>query len=154
MKVQTVELKDLEFVTVNGEYQQRFINEKTYPAFLTNAAMKRGFDTGLIESSLWEDLIKIKGLESVVKSSDEKSALQAMNALDEQKMIAIVYLAVIGANKKLTISYDEFLERYHYSFDKTLQLYANLLTNMMSSNPNEFSGKLKNATKKNKKKHQ
>lgn len=152
MKVQKVELKELEFVEVNSEFEQQFTNQKTYPAFLTNAAVKRGHDMGMIESSLWEDLLKIKGLESVVDEADEEAALQAMNTFDEQKLISVVYLAVIGANRQLSYSFEEFLERYHYSFEETIQLYANLLVNMISSSPNEFSKELTKATKKSKKK--
>lgn len=58
LKVQKVTLKEFEIVEVDGEFEKRFINEKNYPAFLTNASVKRGFETGLIQSSLWEDLLK------------------------------------------------------------------------------------------------
>lgn len=152
MKVQKVELKELGFVEVDGEFVQQFTNQKVYPAFLTNAAIKRGHDMGMIETSLWEDLLKIKGLETVVDATDEEAALQAMNTFDEQRLIGVVYLSVIGANRQLTYSFEEFLERYHYSFEETIQLYANLLVNMISSSPNEFSKELTKATKKNKKK--
>lgn len=154
MKIQKVELKELEIIEVDGEFEQKFINPKVYPAFLTNAAIKRGHDMGMIESSLWEDLLKIKGLESVVEGADEEAALQAMNTFDEQKLIGVVYLAVLGANKQITYSFEEFLERYHHSFEDTIKLYANLLINMISSSPNEFSKELSKATKKSKKKHQ
>ncbi|MEM5610880.1 hypothetical protein AAHB63_13240 [Bacillus thuringiensis] len=33
MKVQKITLKDVEFVKVDGEYEQRFVNEQDYPAF-------------------------------------------------------------------------------------------------------------------------
>lgn len=42
MKVQKITLKDVEFVKVDGEYEQRFVNEQDYPAFLTNYALKKG----------------------------------------------------------------------------------------------------------------
>ncbi|EON71870.1 hypothetical protein [Lysinibacillus sphaericus] len=60
MKIQKFELKEVEIVTVDGEFEKRFVNEKVHPAFLTNAAVKKGYDTGLLESSLFEDLLKIK----------------------------------------------------------------------------------------------
>lgn len=66
MKIQKVELKEIEIVTVDGEFETRFVNEKIHPAFLTNAAVKKGYDTGLLESSLFEDLLKIMDLETVV----------------------------------------------------------------------------------------
>ena len=36
-----ITLKEVEFVEVEGEYEQRFINKQNYPAFLTNYALKR-----------------------------------------------------------------------------------------------------------------
>ena len=33
MKVQKITLKEVEFVKVDGEYEQRFVNEQDYPAF-------------------------------------------------------------------------------------------------------------------------
>ena len=41
MKVQKITLKEVEFVKVDGEYEQRFVNEQDYPAFLTNYALKK-----------------------------------------------------------------------------------------------------------------
>lgn len=159
MKIQKVILKELEVIEVDGEFESRFINEQKYPAFLTNYAVKRGFDEGFIDSSLWEDLIKVRGLQSVVKEMketdvDEEKGLQLMGAFDEQKLIAIIYLAVIGANKKLQLSFDDFLEKYHYSLPETIELYAMLFTDLVSSNPNQFANELQNAAKKNKKTNQ
>lgn len=156
MKIQKVELKEVEAVEVDGEFERQFTNVKVHPAFLTNAAVKRGYDTGLLESSLWEDLLKIKGLEHLVSNSnedDEESALQLMNAFDEQKLIGVVYLGVIGANKNLGYSFDEFLERYHNSLTETIQIYANLITDLLASSPNDFAKELSKEAKKNKKKH-
>lgn len=157
MKIQKVILKELdEAIEVDGEFEARFINEKKYPAYLTNYAVKRGFDEGLIGSSLWEDLVKIKGMQSIVEEikdtgDQEEKGLKLMGAFDEQKLIAIIYLAVIGANKKLEITFDEFLEKYHYTLPETIELYAMLLTDLLSSNPNQFAGELQKAAKKNKK---
>ncbi|MFB7157335.1 hypothetical protein [Lysinibacillus sp. NPDC056232] len=36
MKIQKVELKEVEVVEVDGEFEKRFINTKVHPAFLTN----------------------------------------------------------------------------------------------------------------------
>lgn len=104
MKIQQVRLKEFEVIEVDGEYEKRFINEQKYPAFLTNASIKRGFDLGLLESSLWEDLLKVMGLQSLMKETGDKEkdaekAMQLMSAFDEQKLIAVVYLAVLGANQ-------------------------------------------------------
>lgn len=37
------------------------------------------------------------GLQSVIEKNDEESTLQLMNMFDEQKLIAVVYLGVLGA---------------------------------------------------------
>lgn len=151
MKVQKVTLKEFEIVEVNGEFEKRFINEKNYPAFLTNASVKQGFESGLIKSSLWEDLLKIRGLQSVVEKEDEESSLQIMNMFDEQKLIAVVFLGVLGANKNLDLTFDSFVEKYHYDLAETIELYANLITNLVSQDPNQFAKGLQQSTKSEKK---
>lgn len=151
MKIQKVVLKEMEFVAVGDEFEKRFINEKSHPAFLTNAAVKKGYDSGLLESSLFEDLLKIKGLEALVTQSDEEATLDLLNAFDEQKLIAVIYLAVIGANKNLGVSFEGFLELYHYPLTETIQLYANLIVGLLSES-NEFAKELQKQTKKSKKK--
>lgn len=44
-KVQKVTLEEFEIVEVEGKFEKRFINQKNYPACLTNAAVKRGFES-------------------------------------------------------------------------------------------------------------
>ncbi|MFE3576903.1 hypothetical protein [Lysinibacillus sp. NPDC059133] len=151
MKIQKVELKEVEVVEVDGEFEKRFVNTKVYPAFLTNAAVKKGYDTGLLESSLFEDLLKIKGLETLIIQSDEEASLELLNAFDEQKLIAVIYLAATGANKNLGLSFDEFLEKYHYPLTDTIQLYANLIVGLLNES-NEFAKALHKQSKKSKKK--
>ena len=151
MKVEKVTLKEFEIVEVNGEFEKRFINEKNYPAFLTNASVKRGFDTGLIETSLWEDLMKIMGLQSILEKNDDESTMKLMNMFDEQKLIAVVYLGVIGANKNVDLTFDDFLEKYHYDLAETIELYANLITSLVSKDPNQFAKSLQQSTRSEKK---
>lgn len=159
MKIQKVVLKEFEVIEVDGEFEKRFINEKKLPAFLTNASIKRGFDEGLLESSLWEDLLKVMGLQSLMKETgdeekDAENAMKLMGTFDEQKLIAIIYLAVLGANRKLELTFERFLEKYHYGIAETIELYAILLTDLLSSNPNQFASELQKATKKNQKNNQ
>jgi hypothetical protein len=151
LKVQKVTLKEFEIVEVEGDFEKRFINEKNYPAFLTNASVKRGFETGLIETSLWEDLLKIMGLQSVIEKNDEESTLQLMNMFDEQKLIAVVYLGVLGANKNVDLTFDSFIEKYHYDLAETIEIYANLITNLVTQDPNQFAKGLQQSTKSEKK---
>ena len=151
MQIQKVELKEVEVKEVNGEFEKTFINVKVHPAFLTNAAVKKGFDMGLLESSLFEDLLKLKGLETLVSQSNEEDSMKLLNAFDEQKLIAVIYLAVLGANKNIGLSFDEFLEMYHLPLTETVQLYANLIVGLVSDS-NEFAQALQKQTKKPKKK--
>lgn len=154
MNIQIVELKEIDIVETSEGFEQRFINVKKYPAFLTNASIKRGYDLGFLESSLFEDLLKLKGLETIINASnaEEDKALEIMGAFDENKLISLIYLGVIGANRKLDMSFEDFLELYHLSFAETIQLYANLIMSFISGD-NSFAKGL-NASTKNKKKHQ
>lgn len=152
MKIQKVVLKEVEVIEVKGEFEKRFINEKAYPAFLTNASVKRGFEEGLIQSSLWEDLLAMKGLEQSLSDKNEENAVKSFSALNDQKLIAIIYLGVLGANKNLALTFDEFLEKYHEPMEKTVELYVNLLTSLISQDANQFAQSFNSAAKKNKKK--
>ncbi|WP_107951367.1 hypothetical protein [Lysinibacillus parviboronicapiens] len=152
MKIQRVELKEVEIVELDGEFERRFVNAKVHPAFLTNAAVKKGYDMGLLASSLFEDLLKIKGLETLVSQADEENSLELLNAFDEQKLIAVIYLAVLGANKNIGLSFEEFLDVYHQPLTETIKLYATLITGLLSES-NEFAQALHKQTKKSKKKH-
>ncbi|KYG90017.1 hypothetical protein A0U40_09850 [[Bacillus] sp. KCTC 13219] len=150
MRIETVELSEVEFVEVNGGWEKKVINTKRHPAFLTNAAIKRGYDMGILESSLFEDLLKIKGLETLSKEQnedEEKQASEFMKVLDEQKMQSVIYLGVIGANKNLGLTFDEFLELYHAPLTTTTKIYANLIVGLLAGN-NEFATALQKETKK------
>lgn len=41
-KVEIVTLKDMEVIEVDGEYETRFMNEKRYPAAITNYSLSMG----------------------------------------------------------------------------------------------------------------
>lgn len=152
MKIQKVVLKEIEVVEVNGEFEKRFINEKAYPAFLTNASVKRGFEEGLIQSSLWEDLLAMKGLEQALEKEEGNNAVESLATINDQKFIGVIYLGVLGANKNLTLTFDEFLEKYHEPMEKTIELYVNLLTSLISQDTNQFAQSFNTAAKRNKKK--
>lgn len=145
-------LKEIEFIEVDGEFERRFINEKSYPIFLTNASVKKGHDLGLLGSSLFTDLLKMKALENVLNDTEDEdeAALNAMETFDESKMIHIIYLAFLGANRKSELTYYKFLELYHYTLPETIELYAKLITDLISTD-NGFAKGLEQSTKKEKK---
>jgi hypothetical protein len=151
MKVQKVTLKDVEIRERNGEFERVFVNEKTYPAFLTNYTLKRGKELGYIETSLFSELAKLQHLQDLEEENGELN-LSALEGFDENKALQIIYLAVTGANRKLELSFDEFLEKYHDSFEKTMTLYANLIADLVASDQNQFAKGLKKSTKHNHKK--
>jgi hypothetical protein len=149
LKIQKVTLKDMEIKEVNGEYERHFSNQKTYPAFLTNYALKKGKELGLLESSLFSDLLKLQGLEKLTNANENADIDPAVfDNLDETKMIQMVYLAFTGANPKVQLSLDEFVQKYHYSLDETMELYMNLIMDLMSKDPNAFAAALQKSTNK------
>jgi hypothetical protein len=150
MKVRKVTLKDVEVREVNGEFERVFVNEKTYPVFLTNYALKKGKEMGLIESSLFSDLLKMKGLEALVNNDPNLNDIDSpvFERIDETKMLKLIYLAFIGANKNIDLSFDEFLQKYHESIEYTMELYMNLIADLMSTDPNQFAKGLQQSTNK------
>jgi hypothetical protein len=146
MKIQKVVLKEAVVFEENGEYKRVFQNEKAYPAFLSNASLRYGKQTGLLESSLISEVIKMQGLQKALDNQSSEFDANAAQSIDETNMLQIIYLAVRGANKNLDMTIDEFLERYHASFEETIELYSNLIMDVMSSNPNAFAKGLKDST--------
>ncbi len=151
LKIEKIVLKEMEIREVEGEYEQHFYNEKTYPIFLTNYALKKGKEKGLIESSLFSELAKLSLMQSAV---DEEGNMDpaGLEHFDEQKVLKVIYMALIGANRNTDISYEEFLEKYHDGLEDTLELYGNLIGNLVSSDPNQFAKEFERATEKGKKK--
>jgi hypothetical protein len=156
VKIRKITLKDVEIKEVNGEFERVYTNEKTYPAFLTNYALKKGKELGLIESSLFSDLLKLQGLqrlESIDKGLGDIDP-SVFESIDETKMMKVIYLAFIGANKNTALSFDEFLEKYHAPLEEMMDLYMNLIADLMSSDKNQFAAALRKSmnTKQNGKK--
>jgi hypothetical protein len=148
MKVRKVTLKDVEVREVNGEFEKVFVNEKTHPVFLTNYALKKGKEMGLIESSLFTSLLKMQGLEALAKKQTNDLDPSIFDQIDETKMQQVIYLAFIGANKNTDLSFDEFLQKYHDPIEKTMELYMNLIVDLMSTDPNQFAKGLQKSINK------
>lgn len=145
-KIHTVVLKELEFVEIEGEYQELYKNAKKYPLYLTNHALRRGRDLGLIESSMMSDVIEMeKGFKG---KEQEAAAKDTIADLSEEKMQNVIYLAFLGANPRTEYSIHEFLERYHEDYVSTVKLYFEVLKSSISDGENKFATGLKKATKK------
>jgi hypothetical protein len=152
MKIQTVELKDLEIVELEGEFKVVTRNETTVPCYITNYATKMGKDLGLIETSLLQGVFKLKGLMGANSEANQDVDVSALSEMDELEMQKVIYLGCLGANKDFSDDFDTFLKRYHYSLEETVQLYAELITNLTSSNKNNFATNLQKSTKSRSKK--
>lgn len=150
MKLQTIELKTAEIVEENGEFVRKFSESKKYPLFLTNHAIKKGYEQGILDTSLYSDLVKVHQ-SSKIKQSDEEQAVGVINELDHQKMIAVIYLAFCGANKS-QMTLDEFLEQYHLTQQETITTYLGLIGELFTGTDNAFVKALERDTKKDKKK--
>ncbi|MDF2605899.1 MAG: hypothetical protein K0S34_89 [Bacillales bacterium] len=147
MKIEIVELKEMEFVEVEGEFKQVFKNQKRVPCFITNFAIKKGKELGLINGSLISDLFK---LQNSVKENGEVSS-DAIDSLDETELQKVIYLGYVGANPNTELTFDEFIQKFHYSYEETVLLYVNLIEKTISNNPNLFAEGFKKSTKSEKK---
>lgn len=155
-KIHVLELKQIEVVEVDGEFEQRFVNVKKYPVYLTNAAMRRGRDMGLIENSLIAEFSKLgafqdlQGIE-LAGGENDFDKLEKLSGIDDEPMINVIYLAFIGANKSVKMDFEEFMELYHLDFTETLTLYVTLISESFSHD-NNFAAGLIGSTKQDKKK--
>lgn len=144
MKVQKVVLKELEVKNIDGEFKTQYVNEQTYPAFLTNYAMKKGKEMGLIESSILHDLLKLQALQGA--KDGEEVNLSALEQIDQTNMHKFIYLAFQGANPKEKMSFDDFLEKFHEPLVESMQLYATLISDVISQDPNQFAAAFQKST--------
>lgn len=154
MKIHKLTLKESEIREVNGEYEEVFFNEKTYPIYLSNYALKKGKEMGLIESSLFTDLLKMYSMKSATDEegnvNPESIDPSALASLDETKAQKVIYLAFLGGNKKIEMTFDEFLELYHYTVVETLELYMELIVGLIDDEPNKFAQGLQKSEGKSK----
>lgn len=134
MKINKITLVDVEIKEVDGEYQKHYFNETNYPAFLTNYALKKGKEMGLIESSLVNEVMNWS------KGNTE-------DQFNENKMLPLLYLSILGAEPDIELTYEEFVRRYHYSLSDTMELYSDLVDSITESE-NNFSRGLINSTNK------
>lgn len=149
MKIEKLILKESEIVEIDGEFKQIFKNEKTVPCFLTNYSLKKGKDLGLLKGSLVAEVMKLIPLTKLKDEDDITS--EAMQEFDELEMLKVIYIGCLGANKDFELDFDEFVSLYQEPFEKTLALYTNLLSALVSSDPNQFAKGLQKSTSKSRK---
>lgn len=147
-KIETVTLKNLEIIeTEAGEFEKKYTNEKKFPASITNYSLSMGEKMGLIKSSQLEDLTDIQQLfhAAIDPNTDQDTALQG---LDMSKYLKVIYLAVIGVNKGLNLTYEDFLDLYHEDKFTTIDTYTNLVLATFKEGANKFVQGLEKSTKK------
>src|SRR5690554_1802447 len=93
-KMVTITLKEKEVKEVDGEFVETFVNEKRFPAAITNYSMALGERTGLLESSQMTDLKEVQKI--------FEAALNPGNHIDERteglnvtKYLKIIYLSIM-----------------------------------------------------------
>lgn len=145
-KIHSVVLKDLNIVEIDGEFREVYENEKKVPLFLTNHALRRGRDLGLIESSMMQDLLAMEPL--VKGKKEDQAARDIVNEIPEEKMLNVIYLAYLGANPKSEDTMDDFLQRYHEDTASTMELYFEIVKSSVVNEDNKFAKSLQNSTKK------
>lgn len=102
---------------------------------------------GLIESSQLTDLADIQQLfDSVTdRNISEEEALQG---IDLSKYLKVIYLAVIGVNPNMQLTYEEFTQLYHEPNFKIIETYTNLVLAAFTEGANQFAEGFKKSTKK------
>lgn len=145
MKIQVVELSEIEVVETNGTFEARYINKEKAPAFITNYALKRGKDLGLLTSSLLATFAKFGNI--------TPDSIEELSNLDESEFQKVVYLGCLGANPNFKYTFEEFLERYHYDFTKTMDLYSELIMPIFDKAENKFAKSFPQGNKSKKKYH-
>ena len=98
--------------------------------------MQRGQSLGLIEQSMMQSLFKMKDLATMNPNEIDSDALQNFNEIEIQK---VIYLGCLGANKQFPYDFEQFIERFHYSFEETMKLYTKLISNITNGKTNNFA---------------
>lgn len=145
-KIHAVVLKEVEIIEIDGEFREVFRNEKKYPLYITNHALRRGRDLGLVESSLIADLLRLE--KNTNGKKKEEAARSLLDDLSEEKMINLIYIAFIGANPKSEMSLDDFIEHYHGTYIETVTLYTEIISSTITNGDNNFAAGLRKSTSK------
>ncbi|MGF3103651.1 hypothetical protein [Rossellomorea sp. DUT-2] len=150
IKVSTITLKELEMTQLeNGEFEGRYVNPKKYPAFLTHRSLAKGRNEGITKSSLISELIKMNSLRGEDGEIDtENLSSEQAEHIDTDKYLPVIYLGIIGANKSLDLSYEDFLDQYPGDLEQIMQDYIALIIPYLQQDSNQFKAGLVNSTKK------
>lgn len=152
-----ITLKDMKLEKVvreNGEYEyeQRFYNEKQYPAAITNYSLNMGEKLGLIAGSQLTDLVRLANLDVLSREMQNggitEESVIATEGIDINKYLKTIYVSIIGLNKELELSYDEFLRKYHEDMADIINTYTKLVMASVNLDKNKFADGLNESTSK------
>lgn len=146
-KIETVTLKHMEIIETEEGFEKRYFNEQKFPASITNYSLSMGEKMGLIKSSQLTDLADIEQLfQSAINPNTDME--KALNEIDIGKYLKVIYLAVVGVNRGLNLTYEEFTELYHEDIATTVDTYTKLILGTLNENINGFAKGLQESTKK------
>ncbi|MCE4957720.1 hypothetical protein [Macrococcoides caseolyticum] len=162
-KIIAIELKELQIIEKeDGTFEHGYSNKVKYPAMLTNFALKRGRDLGITEGGLLADLFKLQSISNKSKKQSDDFinaddlisdgiTEDGLDAISPEKITPVIYLGIIGANPKVTITFDDFLERYHEDIEVMMQQYSELIQGLFANQTNNYAKGYIEATDSSKK---
>jgi hypothetical protein len=111
------------------KFEQILLGDKQYPAAITNYSLAMGEKIGLIKDS-------------------------QLTSFLETSYLNLIYLSVIGVNKHLDLSFEQFLENYLISDKIMNHNYKNLVTACTDKKTNKFAKGFTGSTSKKVEKNQ
>lgn len=165
MKLQTITIADVDMTydDATETYHRTESNHKKVPAYLSNAAVKYGYDNGLLKSSLYSDLLAIYSdydlsqMANMSEDERQKTALGVFSDINLGHVLTVIYLAYRGANYKGDLmDFDGFCDRYADDDMTKITVYMGLIQELLQkADKSKFVKTLKANTKTDsKKKHQ
>lgn len=150
MKIQTVTLREKQIIETENGYEEVVVHEQKYPASITNYSLSMGEKLGLIESSQVHDLADLEQvfLTALNPNTELHDVKEMVDNTDRVKFLKVIYLAIIGVNPQLKLTYDEFTQLYHEDFATTVEIYTNLVLGLLTESTNNFAKGWQNSTKK------
>lgn len=149
-KIFSVELSDrVTKENENGDFEVKYINHQKYPAAITNRSFYLGEQMGLIKGSQMTDLHGVQQVfEAAIQPGENRE--NALKGLDHNQSLKVIYLAVMGMNKDLKLTFEDFTEKFHESIEDTTNLFTDLVLETVAEglSENNFAKGLINSTKK------
>lgn len=155
--IERIHLYDIEIVEIDGDFKEIKRNEETLPGMLTNHSLYVGKRDGLLETSLTKELYNIIGAfektgvdPNEIKEGDiEEYGIEMFKALadvaDEDKIMKVIYLSLIGANPRLEYTFEDFVLKYHGDLEDKMETYVSLIS-ALASKDNDFKKEFEKKT--------